>query len=476
MDASLPTPTADPPRVSIRALLRRQSMQILAISRMATMLGIVTLSYGAMVYLAQEGQSQFVISLFGVTRYAAALLFGIAGGVLADQMSKRNALVYAYALQALLCFVVPTFFGTDLPELFIVLVLAAILGQLTIPAIKAATSLVATPMEVASASALITVASGIASALGSALVAPLLIHVGGIRAVMYGAGVILAIGAIRSRALPDEPNKHTFWKAFDAVEWRATFPSPNDTARWLFEHKGVGSILLAGSLVLGIFDAIASIMPVYLRDVLHIDPVNTVYVMAPGGIGFVIGAMVGPLLINRIGERAIASAALLAMATGCIGFYLIGPVTPILSPLSPLNILEAMFQRPIPHDVKAASVLSIPLALGSTMGGAAVQAYVNRRVPLSQQGSTFGRQELLDNATAMVMVLLFGVVATVVGPRIVFVVAPAIVFVLIILFGQYSYRHAGTVAPSFGKVAHAMLRFRDQTYDNPVLDPTEDRS
>ncbi len=476
MATATSTQGADQPRVSIGSLLKRPSMQILAISRMATMLGIVTLSYGAMVYLAEEGYSQFVISMFGVTRYAAALLFGIAGGVLADQMSKRNALVYAYAMQAALCFVVPTFFGTDVPQLLIVMILASILGQLTIPAIKAATSLVATPMEVASASALITVAGGVASALGSGLIAPVLINIGGIRAVMYGAGVILAIGAIRSRALPDEPNKHTFWKAFDAVEWRATLPSPGDTARWLFTHKGVGSIMLAGSLVLGIFDAIASIMPVYLRDVLHISPVYTVYVMAPGAIGFVIGTMVGPLLINRIGERAIASAALMSMMAGCVGFYLIDLVTPVLSPLSPLIILEWIFSHPIAEDVKAASVLSIPLALGSTMGGAAVQVYVNRRVPLSQQGSTFGRQELLDNSIALSMVLLFGVVATMVGPRIVFVVAPAIVFAIVVLFAQYSYRHVGEVEPKFGKVANAFVKFRDQVYDEPVLTPTEDRS
>ena len=76
MDTPVATPTSDPPRISMKALLGRQSMQILAISRMATMLGIATLSYGAMVYLAQEGRSQFVISLFGMTRYAAALLFG----------------------------------------------------------------------------------------------------------------------------------------------------------------------------------------------------------------------------------------------------------------------------------------------------------------------------------------------------------------------------------------------------------------
>ena len=476
MDSTVTTTPADSPHISLRALLKRPTMQILAISRMATTLGIVTLSYGAMVYLAEKGEPQIVISMFGVTRYAAALAFGLAGGVLADQMSKRNALVYAYVLQAILCFAVPPIFGTDLPQLFVVMVLSSILGQLTIPAIKAATSLVATPMEVASASALITVTSGVSSALGSALLAPLLIKFGGIQAVMYGSGVILLIGAIRSRGLPNEPDKHSFWKAFDHVEWRTTLPSPNDTARWLVAHKGVGTILISGALVLGIFDAVSSVMPVYLRDVLHISPVDTVYVMAPGGIGFALGTMVGPLLINRIGERPIATASIIAMAAGCFGFYLIAHVTPFLAPLSPLGLLQVFFKHPIPAEVKAASVLSIPLALGSTMGGAAAQAYVNRRVPLSLQGSTFGRQELINNAVALMLVLLFGIVSTAVGPRVVFVIGPTVVFVMAVWFGQYSYRHSGAVAPSFGTVAHALLRFREQPFDDPVLDVTQERS
>ena len=62
MDTPVATPTSDPPRISMKALLGRQSMQILAISRMATTLGIVTLSYGAMVYIADRlGTSQQIL-------------------------------------------------------------------------------------------------------------------------------------------------------------------------------------------------------------------------------------------------------------------------------------------------------------------------------------------------------------------------------------------------------------------------------
>ena len=97
--------------------LRKRAMQDPAVraligSRLASVLGIATLTYGAMIYLAAIGAPQIVISLTGATRYLAALLFGIGGGALADAMSKRTAMVTAYILQAAACFIIPTVWGT----------------------------------------------------------------------------------------------------------------------------------------------------------------------------------------------------------------------------------------------------------------------------------------------------------------------------------------------------------------------------
>jgi MFS family permease len=455
------TPETTP---SMRSLLGKQDVLTLVISRLATTLGLATLSYGAMVFLAQEGGGQLQVSLMGMTRYAAALLFGLGGGMMADAMTKRGALFAAYAIQSALCFIIPIFVGDGIGPLFTLVFISAILGQLATPAIKSAVSLVATPAEVASVSALITVGSGLASAIGSSLLAPLLIKTGGIRWVMFGAGIIMLLGAIRALKLPDEEGKTGLWKAFDDVEWRATFPSLPDTAEWLFQHKGAGSMILSGSIIVALFDGISTLMPVYTRDVLGIDPVNLVYIMAPGAFGFIAGSIFGPWLLARLGERPAAALGLFSMLVGSVGFFLIDLIAPVFGPFSPLRVVEFFGIEPS-NTVLAASLLSIPLSFGSTLGGSAVQTYINRRVPLARQGSTFGRQELMDNATTLFMIGLLGVLGTVLGPRLVFLVAPALLLVGVAALVRYAFAHAGEVRPGFGDVVSGLLRYRGSEPD-----------
>lgn len=474
-DTAMPMPVSAPDAAeasppSMRSILKKPDVKTLIFSRMATMLGIATLSYGSMVFLAQTGAGQMEISLMGMTRYASALIFGLGGGMMADAMSKRGALFSAYAIQAALCFLIPLVLGTGVPALFAVVFVSAMLGQITVPAIKSAVTLVATPAEVASASALISVAGGIAAAAGSSFLAPLLIELGGIRAVMFASGAILLFGAVRARHLPEEEGKVSLWKAFDSVEWKSTFPSLRGTAGWLFEHKGAGSMILSGALILALFDGINSLMPVYIRDVLGIDPVNAVFVMAPGALGFVAGTFLGPALIHRFGERAVTAVGLVAMFGGAVGYFFIDALTPVLAPVSPLRTLE-LFGADLPPKVLAASFLAIPTALGSTLGGAAVQTYINRRVPVERQGSTFGRQELIENGLTLFMIALLGVLGTLLGPKLVFLVAPIVLFAVVVFLVQYAYRVAGEAKPTFRQAADALVEFRDLDVDAPPIDP-----
>jgi predicted MFS family arabinose efflux permease len=175
-------------------VLRNPGVRALIVSRFASVLGITTLSYGVMIYLATVGAPQFVISLMGATGYVAALSFGIGGGTLSEEMLKRRAMVTAYALQAAACFIVPTVLGASIPSLLFLIFLVASLGQIVTPAVKAATALVTTAAQVAVVAAIISVAGGIGSAVGTAFLAPFLINFGSLHAVAYVAGIVLAVG------------------------------------------------------------------------------------------------------------------------------------------------------------------------------------------------------------------------------------------------------------------------------------------
>ena len=61
-----------PPEVTYRSVLKHDNVKILAASRAAAKMAGSTLSYGAMVYLAQIGSSQIQISSVSAAQYLAA--------------------------------------------------------------------------------------------------------------------------------------------------------------------------------------------------------------------------------------------------------------------------------------------------------------------------------------------------------------------------------------------------------------------
>jgi MFS family permease len=409
-----------------------------------------------MVYLATIGASQLAISVIGATRYFAALLFGIGGGALVNAMSKRSAMVTSYALEAAACLIIPTIWGTSIPSLALLIFVVATLGQVAIPAVKAATALVSSIEKVAVVAAIISVAGGIGAALGSAFLAPLLINVSNLHAIIYATGVITALAAVLAWWLPQEEASTPLLRAVRMVDWQATVPTLRRTSEWLLANRKVGALILVGGMVMALFEGMNTLMPVYVRDVLGADPTNTVYILAPGGIGFMAGTVLGPWLMDRHGERALAVIALAILSLGFVLFGFINVVAPILAPISPLRLL-GFLGLPLSPKIEAAGLISIFTALGSTSALAAVQTYVNRYVLLAHQATTFGMQEVLDNALILFGVLAFGGIATTLGSRVVFIVAPVLIVAVVIWMIGVCFRVTDRDPPEARRILHALL-------------------
>src|SRR5262249_62129292 len=90
------------------------------------------------------------------------------------------------------------------------------------PAPKAPVPLVATVAAMATVAAVLNLFGSFGTAIGQAFVAPILIKVSGIDAVMYVSGVILACAAIWVRRVPADPTgtgKSTR-EALKGVDWK----------------------------------------------------------------------------------------------------------------------------------------------------------------------------------------------------------------------------------------------------------------
>jgi MFS family permease len=431
------------------SVLKDGRVQTIIFARNVSKLGIATLSYGAMVYLADTGASQIEVSLVGATGYLAALIFGAQGGAVVDSMPKRNALMAGYAAQAALCFIFPTFFGTSVLDLTILAFLVATLATITSPALKATVALVATVAAMATVAAVLNLFGSFGTAIGQAFVAPIVINVSGIDAIMYVTGAILACGAIWVRRIPADPSPtgKSTREALKGVDWKPKALDVRRIARWILGNRSVATIILVGAVVVALGEAVGTLIPVYVRDVLDADPTWSVYIFAPSGLGYLAGALSAPWLIGKLGERRAGIISFAICSVGVMLFGVIDLVAPFLAPISPSRLFE-LFGVDLSDQMLAAGFLAMPANFGSTATGAAVQNYINRRLPLITQGGVFGMEEVIENALSLIAVLGLGAIATVIGSQAVFLIAPVMVFLVIVWLLRYSYRRAGQAEPT----------------------------
>lgn len=158
--------------VAVAAALLRADLKVLLASRLLSELGVATLTYGAMVHLARKGADQLEVTLLTTAGAAAALAFGLRGGLIADSSSKRVALALAYLLQAALCVVVPMLLGTDFLPLLLLVFSVHLLTQVVSPAVKSAVVLASSTAEIGIAVTLLMMAGGVGSGIGTAVLAP----------------------------------------------------------------------------------------------------------------------------------------------------------------------------------------------------------------------------------------------------------------------------------------------------------------
>jgi MFS family permease len=444
------------------SVLKDHQVQTLIYAKNVQKMGIATLSYGAAIYLADQGASQFQISIVASTGYVAALLFGAQGGLVVDAVSKRTAMAAGYTAMAILCFTVPQIFGTSVPDLVFLAFLVAALATITAPSIKAAVAIVATPAAMATVASILNLFGSFGTAIGQAFVAPILIYVSGINAVMYGAGIILLSGGIWSLKVPKETGQKAVTKALREVDWKPRALQLRGIARWVMSKQGIATIVLVGAIVFALGETVSSLIPVYVRDVLDSNPSYSIYIFAPAGLGYLAGMLTAPWAIKKWGERRFGFGALIVMSIGVMCFGFVNVLAPILGPISPTRIFE-LFGADLSNAMLAAGFISMPANYGSTATSAAVQVFVNARVPLINQGGVFGMEKVVENALTVVVMLVLGTAATVFGSQVVFVIAPVVVLSIVVWLIRYSFRTTGVEAPSSKAVV-------EELWEGPAVD------
>jgi MFS family permease len=425
------------------SVARRPQLEQVLASRFLSDAGQQSLAYGALITVVRSGGSAFEAALVGVAAILPPALLGLYGGAVADALPKRVALAAAYNLQALLCFIVPFVAGTDLlPILFLVFAVNT-LGQVSGPTESSVVPYVASEEELASAASLVSLASNVGTAFGTALLAPVLVRAFGTDVVFYVAGALLFLAASRVFDLTtrhdDTPQKQ--------MNWRRPNVNARSTVAWLISERAVATMIVVAVLAGTANIVLQTLAPRYVSAALGVDPADAVYVFAPSAIGLVTALAATPALIRRYRERIVALTgfAVTTLAVCALGF--VPEIAGGVDAVNPMR-LAGLFGIDISEKLRTAGLLAVFVGFGSSMTATSVQTYVNRRVPLQYQGRAFALQSVMKNGSAIVPLLALGALASQFGVEAVLVSSPFVLLAIAAGLVRLSYALGGRAPAS----------------------------
>ncbi|WP_309104403.1 MFS transporter [Microbacterium sp.] len=386
-------------------------------STLGALTGAVTTVAFQVLIVTTLGASAFEIGLLNAASVVPYLLFGLVVGALMDRWRRRPALVLASLARAIVLAAVPVLWLTGTLTVWSFGSVILLYGALTLIADSAAQPLLPRLVprtQLVAANARLGQAGTVAQTAGPALGGAVVAWLGAPLAIVIQTVSYLVSALLLSRIRVDEPKQER------RTDDRHIGHDIVEGLRWTYSHRTLAP--LAASIhvwFLGNSMALTAFAPFALRE-LDVGPLVFGIVLAMGGLGGFVGAVIAPATGRRFGVG---------------GAVLAGR---ILAPVAWVVVLAA----PLTADTSLALV-AIPLGVGQFLFGLGMgvedpneMGYRQAVAPDRMQGRMNASIRTVNRVAFLIGSLVAGVLATVFDYRLTIGVSVAVfaIAALIVVF------------------------------------------
>ena len=338
-------------KVPLTQPLRHPRYRRLWTANLVSNLGTWIQTFASAWLIASMAHSASTTSLVQTASYVPIFLFALVAGVVADAVDRPKFLFYCNLFMALCACTLAALVLTGHVSTSPVLALTFCLGAGSAfmwPAWQAAMSGLVEPDELEAAATLNNLSYNVAAVIGPAL--------GGVLFSWIGAGALFFANAVSFIGLLT-----VYWSW-----WRERTPAPAPSARFIDSLKAglscafgcsrYRSILFNVCTVFFATIAFASLLPVFVRDVLHMNSSVFGTLMGSLGCGAVLAAFMLPSLRCRYDRTRLLTVALLVYGVMLLALSFVRSLPLLLS----LIVCGGMAWSAIVSTLNAAAQVSFP--------------------------------------------------------------------------------------------------------------------
>jgi len=248
----------------------------------------------------------FVILAFSLP----AVVFGPIAGAVADRVSRRNLMVVTNvaraALVVLFLLVKPTWpVQIALVAYYSVSFLFGAVGQFFMPAQGASIPALVPRDQLTAANALFNLTFTATQLLGFAILGPLLSQALGVDMLFTVTFVAFVISALLTRWLPAMPIPHRVVNVERVSAVRRVWSDIREGLVYIKQDPILTKAIAYLTFATTIFMLIAALAPNFVATVVGLPPGDIGYLVAPAGIGVIVGVVIVPRLSSRFRRDAL---------------------------------------------------------------------------------------------------------------------------------------------------------------------------
>jgi len=355
-----------------------------------------------------------------------AVLFGIGAGVLVDRTDRRFVLVITNALRGVA--VLPLlFFGTSLTAAYLVNFLVAAVTIFFVPAESATIPGIVRKRDLLVANSLFTFTFNGSFLLGFIILGPIAVSLYGFDFLWSVIAAMFGISSLLCATLPPSPPPQKAAHLISAELAERAFTETRQGISEAFHYLRATPLVTWAMIYIALtYTLIAvagALAPGFVREVLKLGERNVVVLVAPAGVGVVLGLGLLNLIGSRISRAHAIGSGLMVVGVALLVLAAARPFAEIFA-----SRLGGVLGAALPFFVGMVSVTAFVFGVAYAFITVPAMVLLQEQLRDDIRGRVFGVLNVLVSIFSFLPLIFVGPIADVWGVAPVFVLAALVVF------------------------------------------------